>query len=156
VDAAEKLERQWIGIDITYISIDLIVKRLQHTYGNRISESFVVRGIPHDVAAAQAMFDESAFEFERWAVTLVGAQPNQRQVADRGIDGVGRFVLEGGKKGKVGRILVSVKGGKTVTPSMVRDLQGTIQAQGAEMGVLVTLAPATRGVQDAIDHGGVW
>lgn len=155
VDAAQKLGRKWVGIDITYISVDLMIKRLQHSYGDSIRQTFTTNGIPHDLAAAQAMFNHSAFEFERWAVTLVAAQPNQKQVGDKGIDGVGRFLLD--KKGKqVGRVLVSVKGGKTITPSMVRDLDGTVTAQKAEMGILVTLAPATKGVQDAINHGGVY
>lgn len=136
VDAAQKLGRRWMGIDVTYISIDLIVKRLQHTYGNDIAKTFTVTGIPYDVAAAQAMFSKDAFEFERWAVTLVGAQPNEKQVGDKGIDGVGRFVMDG--KGGVGKILVSVKGGKTLNPGMVRDLAGTIQTQKAHMGILVT------------------
>lgn len=154
VDAAQKLGRRWIGIDITYISIDLILKRLQHTYGDEVLDGISRTGIPQDLAAAQAMFNNSAFEFERWAVTLVAAQPNQKQVGDRGIDGVGRFALD--RRGGVGKVLVSVKGGKTLNPSMVRDLAGTVKTQGAQMGLLVTLAPATRGVQDAIDHGGTY
>lgn len=146
VDAAQKLGRRWIGIDITYISIDLIIKRLQHTFGDEVRETFETNGIPHDLSAAQAMFSRSAFEFERWAVTLVAAQPNQKQVGDKGIDGVGRFLLDSKGKGQnVGRVLVSVKGGKTITPSMVRDLDGTVTAQKAQMGILVTLAPATKG-----------
>ena len=155
VDAAQNLGRRWVGIDITYISIDLIIKRLQHTFGDAIRETFTTNGIPQDLGAAQAMFTKSAFEFERWAVTLVAAQPNQKQVGDKGIDGVGRFLLD--SKGKnVGRVLVSIKGGKTITPSMVRDLDGTVTAQKAEMGILVTLAPATKGIKDAIAHGGVY
>lgn len=154
VDAAQKLNRSWIGVDITYIAIDLIIKRLQHTYGEEIKDTFATTGIPQDYAAAQAMFTQDAFEFERWAVSLVGAQPNQKQVGDKGIDGVGRFVLDA--KGGVGKILVSVKGGKTITPAMVRDLAGTVQTQGAQLGVFVTLAPATRGVTDAINHSGTY
>lgn len=153
VDAAQKLGRRWIGIDITYISIDLIIKRLQHTYGNDITKTFETTGIPRDYAAAQAMFTKDAFEFERWAVSLVSAQPNQKQVGDKGIDGIGRFILG---QGKVGKVLVSVKGGKTINPSMVRDLAGTVKTQGAELGILITLAPATKGITDAINHGGVW
>jgi DNA modification methylase len=157
VDAAQNLGRRWIGIDITYIAVDLITKRLQHTYGDEIRATFETNGIPHDLAAAQAMFTRDAFEFERWAVTLVAAQPNQKQVGDKGIDGVGRFLLDSkGKGANVGRILVSVKGGKTLNPGMVRDLAGTLEAQKAQMGILVSLAPATKGVQDAIDHGGVY
>lgn len=156
IDAAHALDRRWIGIDVTYIAIDLIIKRLQHTYGEGIRDAFATNGIPQDLAAAQAMFNQSAFEFERWAVTLVAAQPNQKQVGDKGIDGVGRFLLDAKGKGEVGRVLVSVKGGKTVTPSMVRDLDGTVNAQKAEMGILVTLTPSTKGVRDAIDHGGIY
>lgn len=155
VDAAQKLGRRWVGIDVTYISIDLMVKRLQHTYGDDITNTFKVTGIPHDVAAARKMFSDSAFEFERWAVTLVGAQPNQKQVGDKGIDGVGRFVL-GAKKTEIGKILVSVKGGKTINPAMARDLVGTVQQQGAQLGILVTLEPATKGVQEVIDQSGYW
>ncbi|ULP45902.1 DNA methyltransferase [Mycolicibacter virginiensis] len=153
IDAAQKLGRRWIGIDITYISVDLIIKRLQHTYGNDITQTFVTAGIPQDYAAAHAMFTKDAFEFERWAVSLVAAQPNQKQVGDKGVDGVGRFILG---RGEVGKVLVSVKGGKTINPGMVRDLAGTVKAQGAQLGIFITLAPPTKGVTDAINHGGVW
>jgi len=156
VDAAQRLGRSWIGIDITYIAVDLIIKRLEHTYGNSVRETFDVTGLPQDVASAEALFKRDPFEFGRWAVALVGAQPNQKQVGDKGIDGVGRFPLDAKDKGQIGRVLVSVKGGKTISPSMVRDLAGTVNTQKAEMGVLVTLTPATRGVRDAIDHGGVY
>lgn len=154
VDAAQRMGRKWIGIDLTYISVDLITKRLIHTYGKSITEAFDVDGIPKDVGGAQKMFDADPFEFERWAVSRVGAQPNQKQVGDKGVDGVGRFMLD--NSGGVGKVLVSVKGGKTIVPGMVRDLDGTVKAQGAQMGVLVTLAPATKGVTEAINHGGVY
>ncbi|WP_062908335.1 DNA methyltransferase [Mycobacterium avium] len=153
VDAAERLNRKWIGIDITYIAVDLITKRLRHTYGNDITTTFDTNGIPRDVEGARALFARSPFDFERWAVSLIGAEPNQKQVGDRGIDGVARFPL--GNK-KFDKVLVSVKGGKSLNPSMVRDLGGTVDAQKAAMGVLITLEPATKGVQHAIDHGGVY
>jgi Restriction endonuclease len=84
---------------------------------------------------------------------MINAEPNQKQVGDKGVDGVARFPLG---TGKIGKLLVSVKGGKTITPAMVRDLSGTVEARKAQMGVLITLAPATRGVTDAINHGGVF
>jgi DNA modification methylase len=59
VDAAQKLGRRWIGIDVTYISIDLIGKRLQHTYGESITDSYEVLGIPRDRASALALFSRS-------------------------------------------------------------------------------------------------
>lgn len=154
IDAAIRLKRKWIGIDVTYIAVDLIDKRLRHTHGDSIASTYEVLGIPRDLPGAQALFNRSPFEFERWAVSLVRAQPNQKQVGDKGIDGVARFPLD--NKGNIGRVLVSVKGGKTVGPQAVRDLLGTIQTQKAEMGVLILMGDPSRGVLDAINHGGTY
>jgi site-specific DNA-methyltransferase (adenine-specific) len=120
-------------------------------YGDDIRRTYRVVGIPHDLAGAQALFNANAFDFERWAVTVVGGRANEKQVGDRGIDGVIRFPI--GKR-DVGRILVSVKGGATINPAMVRELRGTVEREQAEMGVLVTLAPATRGMTEEINRSG--
>lgn len=155
VDAAQKLGRVWAGIDITYISIDLIIKRLQSTYGQSVMDNVDVDGIPFDMQSARRLFEKSPFDFERWAVSMLHAQPNAKQVGDKGIDGVRRFILDGKS---VGKVLVSVKGGKTVPPTHVRDLAGTVHnAQDAQLGVLVTLNDSlTRGAQEVIDTSGVW
>lgn len=158
IDSAIRLDRRWIGIDVTYIAVDLIEKRLLHTYGEDVVETYEVRGIPRDLGGAYALFSQSPFDFERWAVSLVHAQPNEKQVGDKGIDGVARFPLDtkGAKKAQYGRILVSVKGGKTVGPQFVRDLLGTVETQKAQMGILVTMADPTKGVLDAVNHGGTY
>lgn len=155
IDAAISLKREWIGIDVTYIAVDLIRKRLRHVYGDAIESTYDVLGIPRDRAGAFALFSHSPFDFERWAVSLVNAQPNEKQVGDRGIDGVARFFLDG-KGANLGRILVSVKGGKTIGPQFVRDLLGTVQTQKAEMGVLITMAEPTRGIIEAVNHAGTY
>lgn len=153
VDAAQKLGRTWTGIDVTYIAIDLIEKRLRHTYGDSITDTYSISGIPRDAQGAQALFDANPFDFERWAVSQVGAQPNEKQVGDRGVDGVARFIIDGKKFGK---IVVSVKGGKSLNPGMVRDLQGTVEAQKADMGILVTQHEPTRGMLDVVNHAGTY
>lgn len=154
VDAAQKFNRKWLGIDVTYIAVDLIRKRLRHTYGEDVEGTYDVLGIPRDRAGAFALFSQSPFDFERWAVSLVNAQPNEKQVGDKGIDGVARFPLD--NKGNMGRILVSVKGGKTVGPQFVRDLLGTVETQKAEMGILILMAEPTRGITDAVNHAGTY
>lgn len=154
IDAAQRLGRRWIGIDITFIAVDLIEKRLRHTFGAGISETYSVHGIPRDIEGAAALFNESPFDFERWAVSLSGAQPNEKQVADKGRDGVARFFTD--NKGGIGRLLVSVKGGKTVTPAFVQELSGAMLQHKAQMGVLVTMAKPTKGVLEAINHGGTY
>lgn len=154
VDAAQRLGRRWIGIDVTYIAIDLIAKRLLHTYKEDIEGTYEIRGIPRDARSARALFEQSPFDFERWAVSLVNGQPNERQVGDRGIDGVIRFNTD--NKGGIGRVLVSVKGGRQLGPQFVRDLLGTVETQHAEMGLLITMGEPTRGMVDAADHGGTY
>ncbi|SKI02278.1 site-specific DNA-methyltransferase [Mycobacteroides abscessus] len=155
VDAAQRLNRKWIGIDIAYFAVDLIIKRLRKTYADAtppIETTFDVTGIPKDLNGARKLFEKNHFEFERWAVTLIGARPKAKPGGDRGVDGIARFILPRNQRGK---IIVSVKGG-SYGPTDVRDLAGTLDHQNADMGILVTLRPSTRGVRDAIDHGGTY
>lgn len=158
IDAAQQLGRRWIGIDITYIAVDLIAKRLRHRFTPAIEQAYEILGIPRDLAGAQALADRSKFDFERWAVSLINAQPNEKQVGDKGIDGEARFPLGavGQKDGGIGRILVSVKGGKALNPAMARDLQGTVEGRKAQMGVLITMAKPTAGVLEAVNTGGTF
>jgi DNA modification methylase len=158
IDAAIKLDRQWLGIDITYIAVGLIQARLKDTYGESIASTYKVEGIPRDLRGAQALFNSSPFDFERWAVTLADGTPNEKQVGDRGIDGVIRFLNDAKGKAPGGRVLVSVKGGRSVNPAMVRDLIGTVDSQKAEMGLLILMQPPTPGMIEAANHSGsyVW
>lgn len=155
VDAAEKLGRRWIGIDITYLAIDLITKRLRDTHGDEVMSTIEVLGIPRDLPGARALFERSPFEFERWAVSLVNGQSNEKQVGDKGVDGVVRFPLDGSGR-SIGKILVSVKGGRSPGPTAVRDLAGTIDAQRAQMGILIALEDPTAGMLDAARHTGLY
>jgi DNA modification methylase len=154
LDAAVNLNRHWIGIDITYLSVDLIRNRLRTTHGASIDSTYEVLGVPADLAGAHDLFHHSPFDFERWAVSLVRGTPNAKQVGDKGSDGVIGFVT--GKKSRA-RAVVSVKGGRQLTPSMVRDLEGVVaKTKGAEMGVLITLHPSTKGMRDAAATGGTY
>jgi DNA modification methylase len=155
VSAAEALGRKWIGIDIAYIAVDLITKRLQDAHGAEVLDEVDVYGIPRDLPGAHALFSHSPFDFERWAVSLVHGQPNEKQVGDKGVDGVIRFPLDSSGK-SIGKALVSVKGGKAPGPTAIRDLAGTVEAQRAQMGVLVALAEPTRGMADAARHAGLY
>lgn len=162
VDAAQRLGRRWIGIDVSYLSVDLVETRLIDQYAadfaaheKDFGDTYQIIGLPADVGGARALMDHSPFDFERWAVSLVDGTPNEKQVGDRGVDGVIRFPLS--EKGAPGRVLVSVKGGKQLNPSMVRDLAGTVEAQkDAVMGVLITIEPGTRGMIEAANHSGTF
>lgn len=154
VDAAINLDRRWIGIDITYLAVDLIRNRLRLTHGESIDATYETLGVPADLASAHALFDRSPLDFERWAVSLVRGTPNQKQVADRGIDGIIRFMTS---RKESANAIVSVKGGKQLTPMMVRDLEGVVgKTKSAELGLLVTLHHATKGMRDAANTSGTW
>ncbi|MGS2645774.1 DNA methyltransferase [Streptosporangium sp. G12] len=152
LDAAINLGYRWIGIDITYLAVDLIRNRLRQTHGDEIDSTYEVLGVPADLAGAHALFSRSPFDFERWAVSLVKGTPNQKQVADKGSDGV--VVFATGKKSRA-KAIVSIKGGKNLSPSMVRDLEGVVsKTKDAEIGILITLHQSTKGMRDAANTSG--
>ena len=151
IDAAQRLGRKWIGIDITFLAVDLIRHRLENTFGKGITETYETHGIPRDVDGAIALFNQSPLDFQRWAVSLVDGTPNERASGDKGIDGTIRFFTD---HKNIGRVVVSVKGGKSMNPAFVRDLDGTVNHAKAEMGLLIMLHPPTRGMVDAVRHSG--
>ncbi len=55
MDAAQKLKRKWIGIDITHLAISLIEKRLKDRNGARCK--FEVHGTPKDLDGARNLPD---------------------------------------------------------------------------------------------------
>ncbi|MDR1314004.1 MAG: restriction endonuclease [Deltaproteobacteria bacterium] len=145
VEAAEKLGRQWIGIDVTHLAIALVEKRLEDGFRHK-GLSWVTVGTPKDIAAARDLAERDKFQFQFWACSLVRARPAggvARKGADKGVDGLMLFNDEG-PKAKRKKILVSVKGGANVSPSMIRDFRGTIEREGAALGLFITLADPTK------------
>jgi DNA modification methylase len=151
IAVAEKTRRQWIGIDITYLAIDVIKKRLEKNHIKE-NEHFQVYGEPKDVYSAGQLAEQKPFQFEVWAVSQLNATPTVK-TGDKGIDGVINFI-DYTKKDKIGKGIISVKGGHSINPGMVRDLKGTIQSQNADFGILITLEKATRGmIEEAVKEG---
>ena len=139
VHAAQKLNRQWLGIDITHLAVSLIEKRMKDAFPGIV---FEVEGTPKDLEGAQNLALRDKYQFQWWACSLVGAQPFQgkKKGADGGIDGLIYF-NDDGKMPK--KIVVSVKGGENVSVAMVRDLAHVVEREKAEMGLFVTLADST-------------
>lgn len=137
VHAAEKLGRQWIGIDITHLAIGLIEDRLRRAFP---TVQFTTHGVPQDIHAARDLAARGKYhEFEKWALSLIAAQPGNfgKKGADRGLDGRLYF-------GKTGLGIVSVKAGENVGVSMIRDLKGTMEREKAGIGVFLTLTEPTK------------
>ncbi len=144
LDAAQKLKRDWIGIDITHLAVSLIEKRLKDRYPElQAKGAFIVEGVPEDFAGARNLAERDKHQFQLWACSLVGVQPYRggKKGADQGIDGLGFIEVDRGKSEKV---LVSVKGGENIGASMIRDLKGTVEREKAAIGLFVTLAEPTK------------
>lgn len=141
IAAAQKLGRRWIGIDITHLAIGLIRHRLRDSYGEHIEETYKIIGEPVDVSGATDLAGSDPYQFQWWALGLVGARPAEgKKGADQGIDG--RIYFHEGD-GKTRQVILSVKAGKLHAP-YVRDLRGVVDREKAAIGVLLTLDEPTK------------
>ena len=143
VQVAQKLNRRWIGIDITHLAIGLIKTRLDDTFGPEVRKSYEVIGEPKDVRGAEQLAAENKWQFQYWALGQVGGRPTEgiKKGADRGIDG--RLYFHDDNSGKSKQIIFSVKGGQNIGVSEVRDLIGVLQREKAEIGAYVSFAEPT-------------
>ena len=142
VQVAQRLNRRWIGIDITHLAIGLIKKRLSDAFGPEIKNTYEVIGEPTDYAGAAQLAEEDKYQFQWWALGQVGARPtDQKKGADRGIDG--RLYFHDDDSGKSKQIVFSVKAGG-VTVSQIRDLRGVLEREKAEIGVFLTFDEPTK------------
>jgi hypothetical protein len=140
VVAAQKLNRRWIGIDITHLAIGLMKWRLKNLTP---PAKFTVHGEPVDLTGAQELANTNKYEFQWWAVSQVGGQPygNKKKGADTGIDGYLYYMDE---KDKIKKAIISVKGGHNATVSMIRDLGHVIDREKADIGIFITMDKPTQ------------
>lgn len=139
IAAAQRLGRQWIGVDISHLAIGLIRKRFIDTYGDEIVKTFTIDGLPKDIGSARALAvaPQGRMHFQDWVIeTLLGGVSNEKKVGDGGYDGYTTFEIEKGKKEVV---LIEAKSGN-IGVSQLRSFAKTVQQQGAGMGVLVCFA----------------
>ena len=156
IAAAQKLERKWIGIDITHLSIALQKYRLEEMFPDI---QFKVIGEPTDYGAAKQLAQDDRYQFQWWALSLIRAKPlggqegskTGKKGSDKGIDGVITFIDDAYSKPK--RVLVQVKSGH-VKSGDIRDLVGTVQRENAVIGVFITLeAPSRDMTTEAVSAG---
>ena len=89
--SAEKLGRQWIGIDVSPTACRVMAKRIRDVCGLKEGQQawlaghgFILEGLPWTENTLRKL---PPFEFENWAVIALGGIPNKTQVGDMGIDG---------------------------------------------------------------------
>jgi site-specific DNA-methyltransferase (adenine-specific) len=151
VHAAEKLGRQWIGIDITHLSISLIEKRLKDAFPGI---KFEVHGAPKDLDGARDLSNRDKYQFQWWAVSLVDAVPfgGKKKGADGGIDG--HIFFRSGAK-TVEKAIVSVKGGG-VGVKDIRELIAVVDRERAKIGVYISLESHTEPMRKEAAAAGLY
>ena len=164
VHAAQKLGRQWIGIDVTHLAIGLIEKRMHGTfdrpaegYGEGFILPFEVIGRPQDLNSALDLAARDKHQFELWALSVVEAQPwkGGRKGADGGIDGIDGIIYFKPDGKKTERAIVEVKGGGIGVKDIGR-LAQVIERERARFGVFLTAQPPTRAMERDAAAVGLW
>jgi site-specific DNA-methyltransferase (adenine-specific) len=152
IAAAEKLHRHWIGIDITYLAVNIVKGRLKDAFP---TVNFTVEGEPRDLGAAKALAQDSSnnpnrrYQFQWWALSLIDARPVGATAAnpkegkkgpDAGVDGWLRFIDK--SEGHYEKIVVQVKSGH-VGVKDIRELRDVVTMHKAAMGIFLTLEEPT-------------
>jgi DNA modification methylase len=148
IAVAERLERKWIGIDVTHLAINIIRDRMKDT-------QFEVRGEPLDRDGARQLAEDDRFQFQWWILGRVGARPgDKKKGADSGIDG--ELIFRDTPQSTTDRrIIISVKSGK-LQPAHVRELRGVVDREGAALGVLLTLEPPSQAMSVEASKAGFY
>jgi DNA methylase/Restriction endonuclease len=151
IEAAQKLNRAWIGIDITYLATHLIKTRLRDALGYEVER---VIGEPTTSEEAAELGRTDPYQFQYWALGLVGAgSTEQKKGADRGIDG--RLYFHETPTGPTKQVIFSVKAGK-VQVQHLRDLRGVVDREKAQIGVLISLQSPTRPMRHESASAGLY
>ena len=155
VAAAQKLNRQWLGIDVTHLAVALMKSRLKTAFNLDPGADYAVVGEPRDVGGARALWEQDPYQFQFWAVSLLEAQPQaeQRRGADRGIDGIIYFV--DGPRRTPQKVVIQVKGGRVSSPQ-IRDLKGVVEREKAALGLFISLDDPTRDMRTEEAGGGFY
>ena len=155
ISVAQRLNRRWIGIDITHLAVGLIKKRLADAFGESVRSTYEVIGEPADLSGAQDLATNDPYQFQWWSLSLVGARPTeQKKGADRGIDG--RLIFHDEPRGgKTKQIIFSVKAGH-VQAAYIRDLRGVIEREDAQIGVLICMEAPTKPMRKEAAEAGFY
>lgn len=159
VAVSQRLRRNWIGIDITYQSIAVILKRLEDSFGAEVLNTLTLDGIPRDMDSARALAnkkdDRVRKEFEKWALLTYSknrATINEKKGADKGIDGTAYFVTG---SDTTDRVIFQVKSGG-VKRSDIATLNSDRQREHAELAIFITLEDSTKSMREEALAAGVY
>ena len=160
VAVAENLDRNWVGMDITYQSISLILKRLEESFGKKAVEKIELNGVPKDMESAIALAhkkdDRVRKEFEKWTVLTYSdnkAMINEKKGADGGIDG--RMNIIHNQDQDILPVTFSVKSGH-IKREYISSFNSDSQREGAAFGIFITLEEPTKSMKEEAKKCGTY
>ena len=138
LEAAHKLKRKWIGIDIAFHAVNRVARiRLEDRLKLKDGKDFEIKGVPLTVDGAQDLWEKDPYQFQKWAVERAEGFVSTKRTADGGIDGRIYF----SDSDTTHSMVVEVKGGENVSISHVRALRGVLDDDLALMAGLIILHP---------------
>ena len=143
LEAAQELNRRWIGIDIAIHAVKRVAKvRLEDRLGLKEGTDFEIEGVPRNVEGARDLWERDKYHFQKWAVEQVDGFVTTRRTGDGGIDGRLYFAMpqeSAQRRDPLRSMVLEVKGGKNVGIGVVRDLRGVLEREEAEMAGLIVM-----------------
>ena len=154
LSVAQHLNRNWIGIDITHLAINLIKWRMKNQYNLEAGKDYKVIGEPQDLSGAKALASQNRYQFQWWALSLIDARPygDKKKGADTGIDG---FIHFNENNNIVKKVIVQVKSGNTSVKD-IRDLGHVVDREKAVIGIFITLGSPTRPMKEESAKAGIY
>jgi len=140
LEAAHKLKRKWIGIDIAIHAIKRVAKvRLADRLRLVEGIDFTIEGVPRNLEGAKDLWERDKYHFQKWAVEEVDGFVTTKRTADGGIDGRLYFAVP--RENDLQSMILEVKGGKNVTIADLRALHSVLEREEALMAGLIVMEP---------------
>ena len=140
LEAAHKLGRRWIGIDIAIHAVKRVAQvRLTERLGLVEGQDFAVEGVPRTVEGAQDLWERDKYHFQKWAVESVDGFVTTKRTADGGVDGRVYFALP--HVPDLQSMVIEVKGGANVSIRDLRALRGVLSDDAAQLAGLIIMQP---------------
>ena len=137
LEAAQRLNRKWIGIDIAIHAIKRVsATRLNEECGLIEERDYEITGVPRTLEGAEDLWKRDKHQFQKWAVEMVDGFVTSKKSRDGGVDGRLYFPMAEGADLKAMKL--QVKGGGTVDIESLRALAGIIDEEDYPMGGFIT------------------
>ncbi len=140
MEAAHRLKRRWIGIDIAIHAIKRVAAlRLLDKLGLVEGEDYAIEGVPRNLEGCRDRWRRDKYHFQKWAVEQVDGFVTTRRTGDGGIDG--RLYSDCPGKPDLQCMTIEVKGGENPNITVMRALLGVVENGRAMLGGLILLEP---------------